>query len=112
MDTVTNMSNIKHPKCAIRSLASAAKSRLSKGEYTTPAAPRNITPQQRDIYVKLCELQKRGEEVVNPIAQFADEKKMRSLSHDERQRYIIQLAADYVSMRNMLEANVKSNVCS
>lgn len=97
------MSNVKHPKCALRDLAVQAKARLSKGEYLAPPAPSNITPQQRDIYIKLVELKKSGEEIVNPIAQLADQERMSTLSHDEKQRYIIQLAADYVSVRNLLD---------
>ncbi len=99
------MSNIKHPKCALRDLAYQAKARLMTGEYSTPPAPGNITPEQRDIYLKLCDLKKRGEEVVNPIAQLADENKMRSLSHEERQRYIIQLASDYVCVKNIIDSS-------
>lgn len=98
------MSNVKHPKCALRDLANQAKARLQKGEYLMPLAPPNITPRQRDIYIKLCELRRSGEEIVNPIEQLADEEKLKSLSHEERQRYIIQLASDYVSVRNMLDS--------
>lgn len=99
------MSNVKHPKCAIRDMANQAKVRLAKGEYVKSPAPTNITPRQREIFLKLCELKKHGEEVVNPIAQLADENLMRSLSHDERQRYIIQLASDYVSVKNILDSS-------
>ncbi len=98
------MSNIKHPKCALRTLAAQAKDRLSKGTYQKPAAPTNITPGQREIYLRLLELKANGEEVVNPIAQLADPAKLRSLSHEDRQRYILQLSADYVSMRTLLDS--------
>ena len=103
------MSNVKHPKCPMRDLAAKAKERLSKGEYSAPVAPANITPRQREIYIKLRELKKQGAEVVNPIAQLADENALKNLSHEERQRYIIQLAADYVSVRNLLENSAKQN---
>ncbi len=102
------MSNVKHPKCAMRDLAAKAKERLSKGEYSEPLAPGNITPRQREIFLKLYELKKHGEEVLNPIAQLADEELMRSLTHEERQRYIIQLASDYVAVKGMLETSDKS----
>lgn len=101
------MSNIKHPKCALRSLAAEAKARLNNNTYCEPSAPKNATPQQKEIYLKLYAMKKQGEEVFNPIAQLADNKKMASLSHEERQRYILQLSADYISMRNMLDASSK-----
>lgn len=98
------MSNVKHPKCALRTLAGQAKARLSKGSYgEEPSAPKNVTPRQREIYIKLCELAASGEEVTNPIALFADKQLLASLPHEEKQRYILQLCADYISMRNMLD---------
>lgn len=99
------MSNVKHTKSEFRKLAAEARSRLIQNAYGAPAAPKNITPQQREIYLKLTELKLRGESVVNPIMQLADAKKLATLPHDERQRYILQISADYVSMRNMLETN-------
>lgn len=106
------MSNVKHPKCAIRNMANEAKSRLSSNDYSTKlyyGAPKNITPQQKEIYIKLCELKASGEEVVNPILQFADKEKLASLSHEERQRYIIQLSADYVNIKNLIEKQNSNN---
>ena len=97
------MSNVKHPKCAIRSLASQARARLVSNAYSLPAAPRTATPQQQEIYLKLCEYRAQGVAILNPIQQFADEKKLQTLSHDERQRYILQISADYISMRNLLD---------
>ncbi len=98
------MSNVKHPKCKLRTLASEAKARLCNNTYGEGQnAPKNITPQQREIYLKLCALKRSGEKVDNPIDCFADQKKMSTLSHDEKQRYILQICADYVSMRNILE---------
>ena len=101
------MSNVKHPKCPMRDLANQAKARLAKGEYFAPAAPSNITPRQREIFLKLTELKKHGEDVVDPIAQLADTKLLGSLPHDERQRYIIQLASDYVSVKTLLDSSKK-----
>lgn len=86
-------------------MAAKAKARLTKGEYSAPIAPANITPRQREIFLKLYDLKKHGEDVVDPIAQLADQKLMRSLSHEERQRYIIQLASDYVSVRNLMDGD-------
>lgn len=103
------MSNRKHSKCELRSLASEAKQRLQKNEYTylwgPMSPPRGVTPQQRSIYMKLRELKESGEEIENPIQQLADADKLRALSHEERQRYILQLSADYVSMKRALENN-------
>ena len=89
----------------MRDLANQAKARLSYNDYTRPypPVPKNATPRQREIYLKLYELKQGGQTVENPIAVFADEQKLKELSHEERQRYIIQLCADYISMRAALE---------
>lgn len=101
------MSNVKHPKCALRSLAAEAKARLNQNSYAEPGAPKNISPQQKEIYIKLCALKRSGEEIVNPIAQLADEELLKTLPHDQRQRYIIQLSADYVCVRGMMDNDNK-----
>ncbi len=100
------MSNVKHKKCPMRTLASEAKARLASGDYRRdyPPIPKNATIQQREIYMKLYELRKGGEKVDNPIAVFADENKLACLSHEEKQRYIMQLCADYISMRTALDS--------
>ena len=102
------MSNIKHNKCPMRTLASEAKARLASGGYRRdlPPVPKNATPQQREIYLKLYELRQGGQGVDNPVATFADEQKLKSLSHEERQRYIMQISADYLSMRTALDSVV------
>ncbi|MDE5601933.1 MAG: hypothetical protein K2J16_05490 [Clostridia bacterium] len=102
------MSNIKHNKCPMRTLASEAKARLASGGYRRdlPPVPKNATPQQREIYLKLCELRKGGENIENPIALFADKQKLSTLTHEERQRYIMQISADYLSMRTALDSIV------
>ena len=99
------MSNIKHNKCTMRTMANEAKARLSSNNYRRglPPIPKNATPQQREIYIKLYELRRDGDGVDNPIAVFADEQKLATLSHEERQRYIMQLSADYISMRTALD---------
>lgn len=103
--TEADMSNIKHNKCPMRELANQAKARLSYNDYTrpNPPVPKNATPQQREIYLKLYELRQGGQGVDNPVATFADEQKLKTLSHEERQRYIIQLCSDYISMRTALD---------
>ena len=50
-----------------------------------------------------------GEEIVNPIAQLADRALIERLPYEERQRYIIRLAADYAEVRRELAAH---GVCS
>lgn len=99
------MANTRHPKCAIRSMAVEAKKRLQSKAYGTGEipAPAGISPTQRRIYIRLRELRESGEEVVNPIQQLADKEFMKGLSHEERQRYIIQLAADYLAVKKELD---------
>lgn len=86
-------------------MAMAAKARLADNNYKRgqPPVPKNATPQQREIYLKLYEMRKDGEGVDNPITAFADEQKLSSLSHEEKQRYIMQLCSDYISMRTALD---------
>lgn len=100
------MSNVKHNKCPMRTLATEAKARLLSDSYRRdlPPIPKNATPRQREIYLKLFELRKGGEHIENPIAIFADEQKLQTLTHEERQRYIMQLSADYISMKSALDA--------
>lgn len=100
------MSNVKHNKCPMRTLATEAKARLASGDYRRdlPPIPKHATQQQREIYIKLYDLRKGGEQIENPIAVFADEKKLAALSHEDRQRYIMQLSADYISMRAALDS--------
>ena len=98
------MSNIKHSKCPMRDLAGQAKSRLINNDYARPypPVPKNATPQQREIYLKLYELKQNGKTVDNPVTALADPQKLKELSHEEKQRYIIQLCSDYISMRSAL----------
>ena len=101
------MSNVKHPKCAIRSLAQDAKSRLAVGSYKKPdsgadSPPKGISPAQKRIYVKLRELLASGEEIVNPIEQLADKELLATMPHGDRQRYILELSSDYVAMKREL----------
>ncbi len=105
------MANVRHPDCIIRDLAREAKSRLRAGAYDRELArslPRGASPAQRRIYIRLKELLDRGEEVVNPIRQLADEELIAHLSHEERQRYVFQLAADYTAMKKELECRLSS----
>lgn len=98
------MSNIKHEQCPIRNLAKTAKSRLAKNCYDQDeiTAPKNLTPQQKEIYLKLIKLARNGEEVSDPISKFADEKKLCSLSREERQRYVLSLCADYIQIKQYI----------
>ena len=52
------MSNVKHKNCALRALAKSAKSRLGNNSYDKDelSAPKDVTPEQKAIYVKLNKL--------------------------------------------------------
>ena len=97
------MSNIKHPKCAIRSMANEAKTRLANNSYSEKSIPKNITAEQKEIYFKLQEIKKEGIELSNPVTQLGDPKTLATLSHAEKQRYIIQLCADYIKVKSIIE---------
>lgn len=98
------MSNVKHAKCPIRNLAKSAKSRLANNAYDQDEinAPKHLTPQQKDIYLKLVKLARSGEDVSDPISKFADERKLDTLSREERQRYVLSLCADYVQIKQYI----------
>lgn len=103
------MANVRHPDCAIRSLAQEAKRRLREGAYDRElrqSLPQGASPAQKRIYIRLKELLDKGEEVVNPIRQLADAELLARLSHDERQRYVFQLAADYTAMKRELDCRL------
>lgn len=101
---------------AIKGLAARAKKRLESGEYSKRdlilEPPKTLTPSEREMYSRLRELYERGEEVVNPVGQLADKEKLDTLPHDERQRYIISLCADYAAMkRELLERLAAADGC-
>lgn len=101
------MSNVKHQKCPMRDMANAAKERLLKNEYSKqPPVPKTASIQQREIFIKLFEMKMEGisTDVENPITVFADQEKLAAMSHEERQRYIMQICADYISMRTAIDA--------
>jgi hypothetical protein len=97
----------------MRAMAQEAKRRLCQNDYSRTAGalapPKDVTPSQRTVYIKLRELFEAGEDVINPVQQLADKEKLASLSHEERQRYILQLSADYVSMRRALDDNIQKS---
>ena len=98
------MSNVKHPKCAIRNMANEAKARLKNNAYAeTNAIPKNITSEQQVIYFKLRQMKKDGVALTHPVDQLGDEQKLATLSHEEKQRYIINLLADYVKVKQIVE---------
>lgn len=102
------MSNVKHKNCIVRQLAKSAKARLCGNDYRQEAnIPAGATPEQKEIYLKLCKLQKEGETVANPVASFADPEKLKTLSHEEKQRYILSICADYVRVKKYLEEKTK-----
>lgn len=106
------MGNTRHNECAIRNLAREAKARLQCNRYGEPATaplPHGVSPAQREICFRLRKLIDSGEEIVNPIAQLADKELMSALSHEERQRYIIRLAADYAAVRDEMRGRSGSS---
>ncbi len=110
------MSNKKHPKCKIRTMAKQAKDRLKTNEYDSNfgelAPPKGITPSQRNVYLKLKTMFENGEDIKNPIQQLADREMLMQLSHQDRQRYILQLSADYVEMRKTLTEKMQKSKIS
>lgn len=105
------MSNVPHPKCAIRSLAVEARKRLIEDDYypSVLEPSKSFSPSEREVFLKLRDLYERGEDVTNPVEQLADKKYMESLPHDERQRYVINLCANYVDMKRELLSRLASN---
>ncbi len=103
------MSNTKHSTCAMRALAKSAKSRLGLGSYDKDEilAPKSVSPDQKELYVKLIKMRRDGKEVANPIQEFSDREKIKSLSHEERQRYILNLAADYMLAKRLVDERLK-----
>lgn len=103
------MSNVKHAKCPIRNLAKTAKSRLANNSYDQDeiSAPKNLTPQQKEIYLKLIKLARAGEDVSDPISKFADEQKLCTLPREERQRYVLSLCADYVQIKQYISQKLQ-----
>lgn len=89
-------------------MANEAKRRLQSNAYKSGAigAPQGVSLSQRQIYIRLKELLDAGEEIVNPIQQLADKELMNGLSHEERQRYVFQLAADYLAMKKALDGRL------
>lgn len=101
------MSNVKHPKCAIRREANEAKARLLKNAYSEQnAIPKNITSEQQVIYFKMKKMKNEGIALTNPVAQLGDAKLLASLSHEEKQRYIINLCANYVKVKSIIDNEV------
>lgn len=103
------MSNTKHSTCAMRALAKSAKSRHGLGSYDKDEilAPKSVSPDQKELYVKLIKMRRDGKEVANPIQEFSDREKIKSLSHEERQRYILNLAADYMLAKRLVDERLK-----
>jgi len=104
------MSNVKHPKCTIRTKANEAKARLLKNDYKEQnAIPKNITAEQKIIYFKMKKLKSEGIALTNPVSQLGDPKTLATLNHAEKQRYIINLCADYVKVKQILDAEAQSS---
>lgn len=97
--------NIKHKDCELRQKAKEARRRLINNCYNQDeiGAPKDISPQQKAIYLKLISLLRDGKQNINPIEQFADKNLLSSLPYEDRQRYIMQICADYIVMKNEVE---------
>lgn len=102
--------NVKHPENELRKRAKDAKRRLKCNDYNKDEinAPQNATPQQKKIFLKLLSLKRSGEENINPVSQFADINVLKSLPYEEKQRYIMQICADYISMKNQIDKGQSS----
>ena len=88
-------------------MANEAKARLQKNTYAeTNSIPKNITNEQQEIYFKLKQMKKDGTVLINPVAQLGDEQKLENLTHEERQRYIINLLTDYVKVKQIIESEI------
>jgi hypothetical protein len=100
------MSNIKHPKCKIRSLANEAKERLKRNSYNVYGAALNVesklTPAEQTVLARMREVMEQGVEIVNPIAQLCDKDKLNSLPATERQRYIFELSNAYLCLKQKM----------
>ena len=85
-------------------MANQAKKRLAQNKYAEQnAIPKNITAEQQVIYFKLKQLKRDGQELTSPVAQLGDQNLLASLSHEEKQRYIIRLCEDYVKVKALIE---------
>ena len=87
-------------------MANEAKTRLSSNKYSEKSVPKNITAEQKEIYFKLQQIKKDGIELTNPVAQLGDQKILASLSHEEKQRYIIKLCEDYIKVKSIIEKEI------
>ena len=86
-------------------MASEARARLQKNAYAEQGAiPKNITSEQQVIYFKLKQMKKDGVVLSNPVTQLGDEQKLATLSHEEKQRYIITLLADYIKVKQIVDS--------
>ena len=49
-------------------------------------------------------MKKDGIVLSNPVTQLGDEQKLATLSHEEKQRYIITLLADYIKVKQIVDS--------
>ncbi len=100
------MSNVRHTNCKIRLLASEAKERLKNNSYNacsaTISCQGKLTPAEEHVLTKMRQVLEVGEEIVNPIAQLCDKEKLKSLSVNERQRYIFEISNAYLCLKQKM----------
>lgn len=100
------MSNVKHPKCKIRTLANEAKDRLKNNSYNSCTAAiteqSKLSPAEQFVLSKMMHVMENGEEIINPIAQLCDKEKLNSLPANERQRYIFELSNAYLCLKQKM----------
>ena len=87
-------------------MANEAKHRLANNSYEEKTVPKNITASQKEIYFKLQKIKKDGKELTSPVAQLGDQKLLSTLSHEEKQRYIISLCEDYIKVKSIIEKEI------
>lgn len=87
-------------------MANEAKKRLASGDYSEKYIPKNITSSQKEIYFKLQKMKKEGEELTSPVSQLGDQNLLATLSHEEKQRYIIRLCEDYIKVKAIIEKEI------
>ncbi len=99
------MSNIKHPMCKIRNLASEAKMRLQENNYHnmhTVSDMQKLTPMELTVLSKMREILNQGQEIKNPISQLCDRRLLNSLESSDRQRYVLEISNAYLNLKQKM----------
>lgn len=94
----------------IQSLAKQAKLRIQRG-YNPDKAPTDIVESQlktdeQSMYLKVVEMMKSEEIIVNPISRLMDDEYFATLSEEGKGRYVLELAKLYVELKNRYKATL------